>query len=252
MELNEIALCIVTYNPTEKQKKNIETLKDRFGGFFLFDNSFENLGLAVRYNQALKKAEEKGFKYLLLLDQDSYVLEKELDKFISCISKTENQNILIYSFSLKQTDSCAYKYNIVPISSGSLVNVKKALEIGGFNEELFIDEVDHEFALRGFEKGYQTVRVGAYLSHRIGEKKRILFFKHSCYPPARYYYMIRNFLYLKKKYKHPFVEKRTNYMVFFMIKSLLFCKNRLEIVKMIRKGINDFKNNLMGKQVEIS
>ena len=60
------------------------------------------------------------------------------------------------------------------ITSGNIINVKNALAIGGFNEELFIDEVDYDICYRGTEMNLAVFECteGIYLRHSVGKENK--------------------------------------------------------------------------------
>ena len=134
------------------------------------------------------------------------------------------------------------------MTSGNILNVEKALSINGFDENLFIDEVDHEFCFRTTENRYtilQDYRIA--INHTLGikTKKGI-----TLYAPIRLYYMIRNYLYLKNKYykvHRDFFEKRERYLLKFYIKQFIFSKERFKAIKMTYLGISDYKRNKFGR-----
>ena len=59
------------------------------------------------------------------------------------------------------------------ITSASLVPVSAWNDVGGFNEELFIDFVDHDFCAKLKEHGYRILQIGSVkLSHELGKGKK--------------------------------------------------------------------------------
>ena len=88
----------------------------------------------------------------------------------------------------------------------SLVNISIWRELGGFAEELFIDEVDHEYCLRAKSYAYRIMRMGSILiPHKPGETREVAGGKIvDWHPPIRLYYLARNYWYLKRKYARRF------------------------------------------------
>ncbi|MEJ0107143.1 MAG: hypothetical protein WDO19_33470 [Bacteroidota bacterium] len=69
-------------------------------------------------------------------------------------------------------DPTSYSETIAVITSGSLIQLDAWKETGGYNETLFIDEVDHEYCYRVKEKGYKVIQVNhVILNHQLGIKK---------------------------------------------------------------------------------
>ncbi|GJH09270.1 glycosyltransferase family 2 protein [Caballeronia novacaledonica] len=90
------------------------------------------------------------------------------------------------------------------ISSGTLVRADVLADIGGMNDELFIDHVDTEWCLRALNRGYKLFAVsGAQLTHSLGDEVVEVWmgrprevFVHS---PLRDYYMCRNTILLLRR-----------------------------------------------------
>ena len=94
----------------------------------------------------------------------------------------------------------------------------------------------------------------AILIHNLGEsiKKSVLGLKitPTNHSPLRRYYMSRNRRYIWDKYKEDFpewilIDKRR--FITENLKIILFENNKIEKFKYIKKGINDYKNNIFGK-----
>ena len=82
------------------------------------------------------------------------------------------------------------------ITSGSLVDVRLALAMGGFREDYFIDQVDHEFCLRARAHGHQVViSRKPVMTHSVGESGGVripVLGELPNHPPVRKYYIARN------------------------------------------------------------
>ena len=77
--------------------------------------------------------------------------------------------------------------------------------IGGYDEELFIDNIDIELSFRLIVNGYKLAQVkNTQIIHKIGEpeKSRIFRIKYYSHSPERFYWMYRNERYLIRKYYH--------------------------------------------------
>ena len=130
--------------------------------YFVY-NSEKNLMLAMAYNLALEFANEKGYDWLLLFDQDSKTDPKILfseikhninKRYAAIIPIVKGRNGIhispnIYNPKLgfawgeKEIKSAgAYKNCIKSINSGSLLNVSYLNKIGGFDERFPLDGLD--------------------------------------------------------------------------------------------------------------
>ncbi len=82
------------------------------------------------------------------------------------------------------------------ITSGSLIDIRLAIAIGGFREDYFIDQVDHEFCLRARRNGNKVViSRKVVMNHSVGNAGgvRLPFLGvMPNHPPLRKYYIARN------------------------------------------------------------
>lgn len=193
----------------------IPMLKKRIGNYCAdlhIVNNKSNLGMAVALNQILEYARDNGLDWFISLDQDSIappnmvrdykVIMKRTGVGIICpqVCDINNQT----SEHLNENIESIYNEEDV-ITSGSCINVRAALNIGGFDERLFIDFVDTDFQKRILLAGYQIIRNNdVILTHEVGKIKVIDFLGHRIictnHNAVRRYYQVRNRLYFKKKY----------------------------------------------------
>ncbi|MHC6645965.1 glycosyltransferase family 2 protein [Alteromonas sp. HB246098] len=176
-----------------------------------------NLGIAKAQNIGLKKLFDKGVEYAFLLDQDSQftpsianellrqftTLEQEAPiaaigpsiycQFSDCVDQGVLQKGKKISNSLKEVKQI--------IASGMLISRRAFERVGGKEEALFIDGVDHEWCWRARAKGmaiYQSL--SACMPHRQGDdrvKVCGVMFKQGA--PIRLYYQFRNVLILARR-----------------------------------------------------
>ncbi|MCH5717222.1 glycosyltransferase family protein [Niabella hibiscisoli] len=143
------------------------------------------------------------------------------------------------------------------ITSGSVVNLLLFAEIGGFDEQLFIDEVDSEYCFRLNQKGYRTIKLkNIFLNHSLGvvsAHRSLKNFKETprtLHSPLRVYYMIRNYLYISRAYKQgqpaSFAYRRIA-LVNRIKNNLLYGKDRMLLVKYLWLAYWHFKTGKMGK-----
>ena len=206
-----------------------------------------NCGISDAYNLAIKEAVTEGYSYLMTMDQDSRFKDGEAPEFIERALSCMNDKVAIVApIQGKNRDSesgCRPVY--LSMSSGSVIDLSVAERVGGFDERLFIDEVDHDFCLRVKDAGYDIYEYSEInLQHRLGNdcgwKKWV-----KCYPPDRVYYMVRNYLYIR--YKHgkrhkAFLNRRGLYLFAFLSMEIMFGGKTLDKVKMFIKGVKDAHN----------
>ena len=277
---NYIAAVVIFYNPTSVMIKNVNRYINWLDHLYIIDNSEKsisslfqilkdnpkieyifsptNLGIARALNIAVEKACAGDFQYLLTMDQDSFFEGDSLKKLLLKIS---DENVGIYSpfHKNKYYTNPPKNNNLEEVSdvmtSGNILNLSVIDNVGNFNEDYFIDYVDIEFCLRLRLKGFKIIRNnGSFLIHNEANLGKKFFLGKTVYPPNhsanRWYYKIRNFLYLKKAYLEYFpeffrIEKiniRNN-----IFKVILFEKNKFRKIVMMVKGFIHYKKHIIGK-----
>lgn len=149
--------------------------------FFIYDNSSdadpyasdfpgvhyvhcpENKGLGVAYNAAARYAKEKGFDWVLLLDQDTVLPDNFLQSYVKAIQ--ENPGIQVFAprvtlsgksllspmkrWRKQATHLVAEKtYPIrqyLVINSGLCVKTSLFMQSGGYDEKVWLDFADMQF-----------------------------------------------------------------------------------------------------------
>jgi len=272
-----IAAVVVLYEPTPIVKYNISSYIEDIECLYIIDNSHQfndilfelsnhkikilhqgyNIGISKALNLALKEAKKDKFKWLLTFDQDTY-FEKKIycKKFLLGLDKLNYSNIAIVSplhnKNLLNQNTTIYKNVDFVMTSANAVNVDIAHKVNGFDENLFIDEVDHEFCLKVRLHGYDIlIHNYIFVKHSLGVPHKF-FSKIKIYPKIRLYYMSRNYLYLRSKYRKynvQFFKQRDKYLIKFFIKQIIFGYNKLANIRYIVKGINDYYNFKFGKLI---
>lgn len=222
----------------------------------------ENLGIAKRLNQACKLAIEDGFEWLLTLDQDSSFAPEDISAYVTCIKDLpKKQQIAVTGVTfIEKTGSsinCNYKEVTGLITSGSIIHLNLFDQVGGFDEALFIDQVDFEYCFRAILKGFRIIQFeNIFLNHSLGELsvhrslKSFKNTKRSLHSPVRIYYMTRNYFYIRKIYKKDFkaeISAIKKDLLNRIKNNLLYNKKRKLILKFFILGLIDFKRNRMGK-----
>jgi len=158
---------LVIYDNTENPswtEKDLNGLKEIFNLEYISDKS--NPGIAKAYNYALNYAFNKGFAWLLVLDQDTDLSPSFIMDTMKIItSNKENKDIVLFMPIVK----CAGKYispckhsfarikplknpltsgpycteKISAINSGMMVNIDFLISIGGYLEKYPLDYLDH-------------------------------------------------------------------------------------------------------------
>lgn len=276
----KVIASIVTYNPNiQRFIQNVEAILPQVTEIIIVDNASINLmdirlligkyesvsiienrtnkGIATALNQAAQYALSKGYGWVITLDQDSVApdnLVSTYSRFLNCrdigivCCKIVDRNF----GELEREKSKNRGFEDVPvcITSASMMNLRVWKEVGGFNEDMFIDSVDFDICLSMREHGYRIIRTyDTALLHEVGHSEiRKLFGKeyqiyhHS---PLRYYYMIRNGIYLGKR--HHFTFKATLRAIRLFILVSLFEENKMEKISKMLLGFYHASINRYGK-----
>lgn len=274
----EFLIGIVTFNPLIKRLKarlellanfekdivivdngsnnaeQIELLCNEIGVTFIGNK--ENKGIATALNEIFRFANENNISWVLTLDQDSLINERFLEKME--MYGIDQKNVGIYCPKIHDVVSNEFwplvhsESKYIPIekciTSGSLTSVYAWKMVDGFDEYLFIDEVDNDFCYRLREKNFRILLIpNIILDHKIGHTRVITIFgkkisvrNHSA---MRKYYITRNRLYLDKKYYGKIKVKTLIMTILFVIKTMIFENNKFEKLKACNRGILDaFRN----------
>jgi O-antigen/teichoic acid export membrane protein/GT2 family glycosyltransferase len=287
---NQSCLAIVvSYNPGEHLIEFVQKLLVQFDEVLIIDNksenesltylnqakdfgckiiyNTENLGIASALNQGFRYAKNK-YEWVCTFDQDSNIPEDyRIKLFASLISHPEKNKVAVIGpqiFEMNLNKSVPYSWlkNArifeVPtvITSGSLIRLSAFEVVGGFNERLFIDYVDHEFSLKLRSKGYMvTLCSDTQLYHKLGHtKSHRLFFREffsSHHDALRRYYNTRNRFYVYFKYlvfEPVWVIQDFYYFIKEMIKILLVERDKKRKFKSVILGLADCARHRFGKR----
>lgn len=280
----QIACIIVLYEPDyEKLKKVLCSIIQQVTRVFLIDNSsakidikqfsdmptrFDyiflggNKGVAYAQNKGIEEALKGGIDWVLLSDQDTVFPDNYIALFASKIEIYGKEKLYIPSFfnqiknqkeavSLSMTKSIRPNDNIPievfqAISSGTIFHKDIYLRIGGFLQILFIDYVDFEWCWRARYYGIEILCFpDIVINHQLGDScKNILGKKVTIRSNFRYYYMIRNGLYLSgnciylTKSERYALLRRT---IMFALGVVLISKGKIKTISLIRKAFLDVK-----------
>lgn len=193
----EILYILTIYNCSLEQSATFQTLiascEEAVSNTFIYDNSFQkqqmdyrvatyihdtnNSGLGKAYNEACKFALEYGYKWLLLLDQDTtfppnalgYYKKAAKDRISEMIVPRHRVSSGKYmsptpyrmkTSSLKDTAPTGiveFK-QCAPINSGMLVSVESFQRVGGYDEKVWLDFSDVCF-IEKYKKHYKSFYV---------------------------------------------------------------------------------------------
>ena len=268
---------IVTFNPDiSRLKRNIEAIIYQVKAVVIVDNnstnirdieylSYKNLviirndnnkGIAFALNQIFKWAKKRGYAWVITLDQDSvcpseYIstaqryMHPKIGQIVPILFESNSQK---YQYLGDKPNGKNVQYVRKSITSASITSLEVWKEIGGFDNDLFIDYVDYDYALRLRLAGYKILRLNdMLLDHQIGNsvnhKIGVISVRVANHSAFRKYYICRNIIIFIKKYKlksNPIAELlRLLKVIFFTI---IFENGKKIKMKSIFYGIKDGLN----------
>lgn len=142
-----------------------QTVKTNVSSDILYFHDVKNGGVSKAYNYALDVALQRGCEWLLLLDQDSELPLNFIDNCLSDIISLYDKSSIVAivptvycgsklispckigwggkMFPISGNGVGVRKDEITAINSGALVKVSFLNYIGGFNNEFWLDMLDH-------------------------------------------------------------------------------------------------------------
>lgn len=226
--LGQVCAIVVAYYPDEEFKTRLRSLLPQVARVVVVDNTpaegvvrqldlpegaaniylvsnRANLGISAALNQGLHHALDAGCKWALTLDQDTQCFPDMVSTLLGVsVACTPTPAVVGGNYldprskrpEVAVGEAGAFLARKTVITSGCLVDVRLALAMGGFREDYFIDQVDHEFCLRARAHGHQVViSRKPVMTHSVGESGGVrlpLLGMLPNHPPVRKYYIARN------------------------------------------------------------
>jgi rhamnosyltransferase len=282
----KLAATVILYNPLSEFILNIDSYVSSVDLLIVIDNSEypdvelsnqikkypnilffsypENIGVAKALNNAALIAAERGYEWMLTMDQDSMFSSINMKKLLGCFRLIlDESNIgmvgVDYSNEKNKSDENCNLIDVnLLITSGSLMNLEVHKYLNGFDECLFIDEVDSEYCYRLRKNKFRVCKItGVNLEHNLGHDVIVKNWligsevKRNIHSPLRIYYIIRNFLYVYFKYRRDFgkeLNKNTFVVVNRIKNSFLYSPGqRTKVLFFAIKGFKDFFIGRFGK-----
>ena len=278
MDISKEMAVIISFQPEpEKIIRNVNCIAEQVGHVILIDNGSDNvelwegdlkglknlkivrnkknIGLPINYNRAAKYAYKHCYEWLIIFDQDTLIprdfrdrlldYEPESDVAIVCplfrdinLYSVSQFNRIIPKEDFSSIDKC--------ISSGSINRTSTLIELGGFDNKLFIDMVDYDYCKRVKLNNYKIIQDNRIIiDHSIGNSqwitlfgKRYFIHNHGAF---RKYYIIRNNIYYARKYHLSIFNDKIFYrsLIKKYILVLFERDNKISKIKAVLKGTLD-------------
>ena len=209
----------------------------------------ENRGIAYPLNKAIEWAGENGYTHVMTMDQDSSWHNFKI--FRQEIENCSDDRVAMFTPTIYNNIDNRQLELVPPITSGAVHPISVFSSIGYFCEEYFIDAIDHEFYYRIILNSFTVRHIpSARLNHSLGYKQRRRFLMFSMvssnYSAFRLYHMVRNNIWMYKKYRHEtvlpkgFVKQLISEVIFKpAVKIVLVEDGKWAKLKAIYKGIRD-------------
>lgn len=287
MQKLKLAGCVVLYNPDAEVLENVKSYIKSIDYLYVVDNANgtelidklekmypckikavkhkENMGIAYSLNEVLQLA-KNDYGLLLTMDQDSrfykncmQIYKGELTAFDWNKTLGIGPMIVNYNFASQKNTKVAWGGTTRLITSGNIISISNALKVGGFSENLFIDEVDYDCCYKGVANGLKmyTNLAGVHLLHSLGNTftRNVLghTFEIMNHNKIRKYYIFRNRLYIAKKY-HSVIGFSDTWKYYLkanlrLIFDVVFFENdKFNKLKYMSLGFYDFLRNRYGKR----
>ncbi|MDE1923492.1 MAG: glycosyltransferase family 2 protein [Gammaproteobacteria bacterium] len=195
-----VCALVVTYHPDAQLALRVAAVAAQVDAVILVDNGSDdealamlrrlaldpaieliengaNLGVARALNRGVRRAAERGFDWVLTLDQDSRAAPDLIEVLFAVrAAHPEPERLAVLGAGYEDAAMPAAATVAEPwvevesvITSGSLFALPMYRTIGPFRDEFFIDYVDTEFCFRARALGYRIARTRrALMSHEIG------------------------------------------------------------------------------------
>lgn len=259
---------VLVVDNSEKENMEISVKVNQYTNC-IYHKMNGNEGMAKALNYAFYIAIEREYDFILTMDQDSIYTKENIKIMKDYIQDNNDEAIGIYSsnyskmyFDENKNDFVTAKSVIDKdevkvvdfcMTSGSFVNVKALTKILPL-DDYFIGYVDNYLCARLIENDYKLLRVGSsYFAQQIGGvikntafNRLVRVIHHS---NVRYYYMIRNNLFLQKRFKNNRKLKVKSKIGLFRIMFNVFIgeEDKFNKIKACIAGYRDFKSNVKGK-----
>ena len=243
MTSRAVCAVIVTYHPAPRMVENVHRVSAQVQGLVVVDNSscpdevallrnaqrdlgfdlienHENVGIAEALNQGVRRAQQVGYSWVILFDQDSCVPNGFVNGMFEAWEHHPDRAQVAaihprYRDPKTGLEALVRRARdggpITSMTSGALMPTWIFDKIGGFASEYFIDCVDTEYCFRIRAKGYLIAdSASAELPHAPGNSQvRTILgfsFRPTHHSTMRRYYMSRNRIAVFRKYVTKFPQ----------------------------------------------
>ena len=290
-----IAAGIVLFNPENKSRleKLVDSVLGQVDKVYIFDNSIkshsfkpehgitylnehENKGIAYALNRIMEKAQQDGYEWVTMMDQDCVLPDHMISSYKAHIDTNPELAVICPQVIdsrrsyMQVVNEPEEEFVEFCTTSGSCTRIAAWEKIGKYDEWLFIDLVDNDFCKRIIASGYRILKLNKLVVDQefgkiIPKSERTQKFWNTIAKllrnnnfgklgyskfvnPMRVYYTNRNILYVNKKLKkYGRTGYKENYncrgyagfILCFMIPSIVRAQEKRKVIKATIKGIRE-------------
>jgi rhamnosyltransferase len=238
-DARSVAACMVSFNPGPEVRLALCSILPQVSTVFVIDNASDresglaltelcaelgvaliankdNIGVAGAFNQAASMAISRGYEWMLLMDQDSVAPVGLVQRLMCGANRWGGTRLPAVLCPLSTRSDPSEHESVIPDAgmavescnnAGSIIRLAAWKAVGGYDEDFFVDYVDHDFCFRCRQHGWDVIQIcGAVMVHSPGSPirhwllwKRPLTSNHSA---LRRYYIARNRILFYRKYWH--------------------------------------------------
>ncbi len=237
-----------------------------------------NQGLGLALNRGAQQARRGNCGALLLMDQDSIASPTMVGDLLRGLHALQQGGAAVAAIGPRFRDRhsgnlsrhvvfagwrvgrvhCAHAAQPVRvdflITSGTLIPLSALDRVGAFEEALFIDHVDTEWVLRAQHQGMQVFGdCAAVMEHDLGEYRQRFWLGRwreiPMHKPFRYYYIVRNSLWLRRQRHASRAWKRVDAtrLLQILLFMAMFHRERWSVLRMMMQGAWDAWRGRMGR-----
>jgi rhamnosyltransferase len=171
-----------------------------------------NKGIAAALNSGIRAAlDQDDILAVLTVDQDSRIPAGFVAALVDGWERAEHDGVRVGLVAPEHVSGLPdQRTGRPPVQAGLLLPVATLRRVGDFDERLFIDGVDDDYALRCLDAGLAlVVAEGVTLGHRLGDTHEVTLAGRTVTltrsAPFRYYYLTRNRIRLVGRHarRHP-------------------------------------------------
>lgn len=222
----------------------------------------DNMGIAYALNKGMEEAKKLGGVWVLSLDQDTKISNQLLEEYKKNLNLElmgalcpriirKGEELLNPISNIEEVNTCP--------TAGFFTSIETWEKSGKYDDWMFIDYVDYDLCMKIKINGLKIYRINKTyviqelgktsinpIFYAIGQKLHIKKIKNFSrvynHSPLRNYYFVRNALYYQNKYrKYLDMRYEISHMIRWQIKKLLIEPHKVENIKAIIRGIQDYK-----------